>query len=160
MGKRGPKPRHPQLEVLLGGPGHRPLRSVAPARPVRPRCPRWLPAEARKLWRAKCRDLEAVGLIASVDGEALAGWALSMIRLRQAEEAIENAGSLTYEYTNKAGETNLIPRPEVGIAVKYHGLMKAYSAMFGFAPADRVGLVAPGQRQGADEMGELIAGAR
>ena len=137
MGRRGPRPEPTALKVLKGNPGGRPINDSEPKpQPVAPKCPRWLSKEAKREWRRLVKELEPLGLLTVVDGIALATLCEEWATYAQAQRTLTERGH-TYEYVNKAGEANIIARPEVGIANKSFMAIKAMCAEFGLTPSAR-----------------------
>lgn len=109
------------------------------------------------MWKKHAPELERLGVLTMVDGEAFAAacqnWAVyvecekffkSVDRV-ESERLSELSGrkvtvvnGRTYAYTNKAGATNLLPRPEVAIGQRALADARAFFAEFGIMPASRV----------------------
>jgi len=134
MGRRGPVPEPNVLKVLKGNPGKRPLNDAEPKpQPVAPKCPRWLSKNAKREWRRLVKELEPLGLLTVIDGMALATLCEEWATYMWAQGVLAEHGH-TYEYTNKAGEANLIARPEVAIARTAFMAIKSMCAEFGLTP--------------------------
>jgi P27 family predicted phage terminase small subunit len=133
----GPPPKPIALKLLQGNPGHE-TKAKLNRGPKWNRgfgsCPRWLPAEARKLWRKLAPQLEAKNLSAAVYRPALEGLCTSYARALTAEAVLGEKG-LTMAYTTEAGACYEQQRPEVAIAAKAWAAVKGFCAEFGLTPA-------------------------
>lgn len=154
---RGRKPKPTHLKVLAGNPGKRPLNKNEPKpAPRAPYCPRWLSPLAKQQWRRFVPVLEKLGLATEIDQPALAALFEDYAKWRQCEEVLAREG-LTYEYTNKAGETNIVLRPEYYAAQKYQQQMRALLAEFGMTPSSRSRISLPEQKE-QDEFEAFLNG--
>lgn len=92
MGQRGPLPKPPELRLLEGNRGHRPLDVTSLFRPEVgvPDAPRWLLPEARKAWRRLSLELVRYNLLAKVDREAFALLCQTIGRIEQIERSIQS----------------------------------------------------------------------
>lgn len=143
----GRRPRPTALKALEGNPGHRPLPKNEPQPlPITPECPDWLGEEARRMWAKLVPELERLQLVTIVDGEALAGACQSWGVYVECERLMTTEGR-TYEYTNKSGATNILPRPEVNMANQALSQFRAFISEFGLTPASRVRLAPPGEKK-------------
>lgn len=124
--------------------------------PIVPKCPGWLKPEAKRVWKELVPELQRIGALTIVDGEALAAacqsWAIWVETEKffkekdpeASQKATDEAGrkvtvpyGRTYAYTNKAGATNLLPRPEVAIGQRALADFRAFCSEFGITPASR-----------------------
>lgn len=148
----GPKPKPIELKILEGNPGKRPLPTNTPKPSADGiRCPRWLEPAARAEWRRVMPELRRLGLMTLVDVAALAGYCQAYARWRQAEEVLTRNGMvMEIERTDKNGKpigAYYQQRPEVSIAQKYLGIVKAFCAEFGLTPSSRGRLNLPGEAE-------------
>jgi P27 family predicted phage terminase small subunit len=142
------------LKILEGNPGKRPLPKNEPKpRPVRPPCPRWLPVEAKRIWRALAPKLERVGLLTEADGPAFADMCLCLARLREAEEDISRRGLLV------PGDRGMVKNPACQLAREYRAALQKWAARFGLDPASRSTMDLARDGEG-DEMEELLNAIR
>lgn len=90
MGQRGPTPKPPELKLLEGNRGHRPLDVTSLFRPEVgvPDAPRWLLPEAKKAWRRLSVELVRYNLLSKVDRDAFAMLCQTVGRLEQVERSI------------------------------------------------------------------------
>jgi P27 family predicted phage terminase small subunit len=133
MGKRGPKPLPTKLKVLQGTARREDIEREEPKpKPVRPRCPQWLPTRGKRKWRQLAPELEELGLLTSVDGEALA------IALLHWSLAVEAAEILKKEGTIATDERGL-PRkhPACQILRDNSASFRHYMQEFGLSPSSR-----------------------
>lgn len=130
---RGPKPQPTNLRLLKGNPSHRPINQDEPKpRPVAPRCPSWLSPAAKRHWRELAPELEAIGVLTTIDVGAFAGACESWAQYREASEFLRKHGAV---YRTTAGY--LVQVPQVAIA---RAALSAYMrgcAEFGLTPAAR-----------------------
>lgn len=90
MGQRGPRAKPPELQVLEGNRGHRPLNLDQLFRPEVgvPDVPRWLTTEARKAWKRLSVELIRYNLLSKVDRDGFAMLCQTIGRLEQIERSL------------------------------------------------------------------------
>src|SRR5690606_12656013 len=69
----------------------------------KPTCPTWLSDDAKKEFRRLVKLLSEMGLIGSVDGNALARYASTWVRWRQAVQLLEKSGEVVV-YKDEQGK--------------------------------------------------------
>ena len=170
MTQRGRPKKPTALKVLEGNPGKRPLPENEPKpAPVvgTPKPPAWLNTEGKKAWKRLAPELERLGLLTIVDLEAFAAacqaygiWVECERFFRKKDPKTEKRYGRTYEYTNKAGETNEIARPEVSISQKALDQFKSFMTEFGLTPASRTRIEVKLPEGERDPMEDLLSGVR
>lgn len=141
MAFAGRKPKPPELRIVEGNPGHRPIPENTPKpSPKRPSRPSWILPEAKREWNRIVPQLERLGLLTSVDRAALAGYCQAWARYRQAEEILDTEG-----FTITTDKGNVIQRPEVSISRNMLQQVRAFAAEFGLTPSSRGRIQIPGQ---------------
>ncbi|MFD2704074.1 phage terminase small subunit P27 family [Salibacterium lacus] len=166
MTQRGRPPKPSNLKVLEGNPGKRPLPEDEPnPKPVSPKPPTWLNTDAKKMWKRLEPELESMGLLTVVDGEAFAAACQSYGVWLECEKFFKKKNpetgqryGRTYEYTNKAGATNITERPEVKIGQKALADFRAFCSEFGLTPASRTRLSTKSGDSEEDPMEQLLGG--
>lgn len=135
MGKRGPAKKPVELK-LLEGTFRKDRDTIGPKpKPLRPKCPSWLPRKAKLHWNKLAPMLERLGLLTEIDGDEFARYCLYTVRAREAEEDIQRRGLLV------PGEKGgLVKNPACQLARDYGAAASRLAAKFGLSPADRNGL--------------------
>lgn len=106
MGARGPKPTPAAILKQRGT--FRPDRHADSAKPLgKPTCPSWLNADAKREFRRLVKVLADMGLIGNVDSNALARYASTWVRWRQAVQMIERGGEVVI-YKDDAGKVKAV----------------------------------------------------
>lgn len=146
------------LKILEGNPGKRPLptREPKPA-PVAPKCPQWLPADGKKLWRELGPQLERLGLLTQVDGQAFtilcSNWSLfkaATIDIKERGPIVEGA---------RSGE--LVRNPSVQVARDAAQAVLATCTKFGLDPQARSRIVAAVIDDGQEDgMTSILSGLK
>lgn len=130
---RGRKPTPTPLRILNGNPQHRPLNADEPKpKPIAPKCPFWLSLVAKRHWRELAPELEAIGVLTTIDVGAFAGLCESWAQYREASEFLHKHGAV---YRTDKGY--LVQVPQVAIA---RAALSAYMrgcAEFGLTAAAR-----------------------
>lgn len=158
MANKGGRPRKPtQLHIINGNPSKikdLEKRAEPKPKPIMPKPPHWMDYYAKKEWDRVAPELERLGLLTIVDGAALenhcqnyAGWVRCQLIIKE--------NGMTYEYTNKHGDTNVIARPEVRMAQAYSKLIQAFCGEFGLTPSSRSRMTLPGKDE-EDEFDRLL----
>jgi len=98
MGQRGPKPQPPQLKLVNGNPGRRPIDLDAGINPtvMIPKMPAHLSAEAKAEWKRLAPQLEELRLISELDMamfamycQAYGRWVAAENRMRELNREAE-----------------------------------------------------------------------
>lgn len=111
---------------------------------VRP--PGWLSKEGKKEFRRLAKELKAVDLISNLDVDMLAAYCDAYAKYQECTEIIATDG-LQVPYTNKAGETNLIPHQLLTKKKQLFDQMKYIAAEFGLTPSARAKLAIPREEE-------------
>jgi P27 family predicted phage terminase small subunit len=98
----------------------------------RPACPKCLSKEAKAKWRKLVPELDRLGLLTVVDGDALASYCQAWAEFQQATETLEREGRYTQ---NAAGTTT--SHPAVLQQRTAWRALKDIGAQFGLNPAAR-----------------------
>src|SRR5262245_46000217 len=116
MGRRGPPPKPPTLRVLHGNPGKRPMGHNPHPEATAPRCPRTLNPAARRVWKRIVPQLECMGVLATVDRDALVAYCRTYARWEAAEEFLEKHGEV-YPLRDEHGKVKcMVQFPQVAIS--------------------------------------------
>ena len=140
MAKRGPKPAPPALKLLRGGRRDRDA-AAGPRATGRPDPPAHLDAIARAEWDRFAPELEAMGVLARVDGSALAIYCTAYSRWVRATAELAKPDGLTAD----TGQGGIKTSPYVHIATAAEYQMSRLLAEFGGTPSSRSRLAAPGE---------------
>jgi P27 family predicted phage terminase small subunit len=152
---QGRKPKPTAVKLLEGNPGKRALNHAEPKpRVVAPRVPGHLGDEENKKWKATVSELYALGLITTVDVDALAMYCVVFVRWVKAEKMVREKGEII-----KTAAGNIIQNPYLSIANRALEQLNKLGAEFGMTPSSRsrvkADLIDPDQ-----ELEEMLFGAR
>ena len=138
MGKRGPAPQPTALKILRGNPGLRKLneREAQPTK-VKPRCPSYLSAEAKREWRRVSKYLYDAGLLSAIDLDALAMYCDTVALWIEATQKRQEKGLVG---TTVNG--NLIQNPYLSIANRAKRDALRFMHEFGMTPSSRSRIIA------------------
>lgn len=127
--------KSPDLKLLQGNPGNRPVGKGGKSKTGRPLPPADLAGEAFAEWCRITDYLERVGHIEMVDHAALVVYCSSWAAYDAARKAFEEHGPLV---TGRDG--GLVKNPAAQIMNDASKTMALYGAKFGFSPRDRQAL--------------------
>jgi len=129
---RGRRPKPTALKKLQGNPGRRPLNELEP-KPARglPPCPDFLQGEARRHWDEIGPQLEAMGVLAEIDGTMLAAYCQAYAQWRDALEKLK-LGTII-----KAPSGYPVLSPYCYLANKAMQIMRGIAQEFGMTPSSR-----------------------
>ncbi len=138
MGRRGPAPEPTALKLLKGNPGRRPINDREPRpKSKRPRCPRWLDKDAKAAWKDLVPELEAMGVLSRVDGNALTRYCTLWSRWKKAELFLQKHGD-SYPIKDEKGKLKYLAQfPQVGVANKLAVQLTRLEQEFGMTPSSR-----------------------
>ena len=132
----GRKPLPTATKELNGNPGKRALNSSEP-RPARltkaPICPDFLHGLAREQWQKMSPQLLKVGVLTSIDLDALARYCLIYQRWRETEERIAKTGGPVLE----TADGNYYQNPYLAVANKCNEQLNSLASEFGLTPSSR-----------------------
>lgn len=146
MGQRGPKTKPTELKLLGGtyrkdrAPENEPKPNSPPSVPDPPA---YMDTIGKKEWKRLAPELYRLGLLTKVDLGTFEAYCLSYGRLVAAHKSLKRAKTMFHEYTNKAGATNFVARPELAVIQKESMVIKAFCAEFGLSPSARARMEAP-----------------
>lgn len=166
------RPRKPtNLKLLHGNPGKRALPENEPKpKPIAPACPSWINTGGKKMWKRLAPELERMGLLTNVDGEAFAAachnyglWVecerFFKEKIRDPETGEDNPRGRTYVYINNGGGANITERPEVKIGQRALADFRAFCTEFGLTPASRTRIDVKPLDGAVDPMEALLRGS-
>ncbi|MBB5469362.1 P27 family predicted phage terminase small subunit [Paraburkholderia sp. CI2] len=140
-------PRKPTaLRIIEGNRGHRPIPKNEP-KPRRgvPKPPAHLDSYALAEWDRITPELDAIGMLTTIDGTTLAAYCQCVSRWMQAEESIQRMKArdkLTSALMIKTSNGNAIQNPLVGVANRAMLMAIRFASEFGMSPAARARLSA------------------
>lgn len=147
---RGRKSKPTALKVAEGNPGHRPLSKIdLTSSPSVPKCPTWLDAAARAVWKEQVFELHRLGMLRTVDQVVLANLCDSVAMLRSAKRKM---AKLRAEMKKKGADPDdallyktaggsIIQSPLVGIINREKLNIQRMASEFGMTPASRARLM-------------------
>ena len=149
MGKRGPPPTPTALLRLSGGwRGTYTNRNEPEPEKGRPRCPVWLDEYAKAVWKQLVPQLDAMGVLAKIDGHALTVLCQTWSRWRKAVEFIQENGE-TYAVKDEAGRVKYLKKfPQATVIDSSARTLNRFMQEFGLTPSARTRIEVPGQAQG------------
>ncbi len=152
MGERGPPPTPTNVLAMRGS--WRANRNPDEPRPERgrPRCPKWLDDKAKEAWAQLIPQLDRMGILAKIDGNALARYCRLWSRWRQAEDFLATQGD-TYLVKGTDGKATAVKAyPQARIAATLAEQLLRIEQHFGMTPASRARLSAPREDEGSDDL--------
>jgi P27 family predicted phage terminase small subunit len=136
MGQRGPSRLTPEELKVRGSKLAKDRKGGPSVQAGRPACPRWLPKEAKALWRKVAREMEAAGTLTRLDGEALAGLCIAWSELQTATADVEKLGRLL---TNEESG-RVYANPALALQRSALAALKTYATALGLTPASRANM--------------------
>lgn len=137
MGRRGPAPTPTAILERRGSERAKRRRNEPQPEKGAPRCPAWLDRDAKTVWRQLIPQLDAIGVLTKIDGNALARYCRLFVRWRQCDEFIREHGET---YTIEDGDKQVKCSqqfPEVGILNRLCAQLLKIEQEFGLTPAAR-----------------------
>lgn len=152
---RGRRPLPTGLKVSRGNPGKRPINDDEPQPEAGcAPAPEWLEPDAKVRWAEIAPQLEALGILTRIDGDALAAYCQVWSRWKKAELAIVQFGQViktpekrTPEIRDPKGKVISggelisggypVQSPYIGIANKALAHVRAFESEFGMTPSSR-----------------------
>ena len=107
------------------------------------------------MWEKLAPELERIGLLTAVDGEAFAAACQAWKDYVECQKVIKRHGR-TYTYRNQGGFENETERPEVKIANKALEQFRTFCREFGMTPSSRAKIGLATQKEREDEMESLL----
>jgi P27 family predicted phage terminase small subunit len=125
------------LKLLEGNPGQRAIPPQPPSpRPLKPKMPLWLPADAKKEWRRIVPMLFRLGIITEADGEVLATYCVAVATLAACSRTLQDdKEQLTLTELDVHGEER--PRSHTIQLFKAMQTVRQLAIELGLTPASR-----------------------
>ena len=117
----------------------------------RPPCPKWLRKNAQLMWKRLVPQLENMGVLCRIDGNALARYCEMWARWREASEFIAKNGE-AYPIKDKNGKiVGFRSLPQSRTVSHLAADLLRLEQQFGMSPAARVGLCTGEMRTGSSD---------
>jgi P27 family predicted phage terminase small subunit len=130
---QGRKPKPTALKLLAGNPGKRAINYAEPKpRVVLPKAPQHLSDEEKEKWKLTVRELHPLGLVTTIDKDALAMYCVIYVRWIKAEKMVRDKGEII-----KTAAGNIIQNPYLSIANRALEQLNKLGAEFGMTPSSR-----------------------
>jgi len=151
VGERGPPPTPTGILKIRGS--WRARRGSKEPTPERtpPRRPKWLDGYARAAWRQVVPLLDAMGVLTSVDGKALARYCTLWGRWRKAEEFLAQHGETHLAKDADGNVLGLRNYPQVRTASVLAEQLLRLEQHFGMTPSARARIAAPAEPSNGEE---------
>src|SRR5689334_92750 len=152
---QGRKPKPTALKLLAGNPGKRALNYAEPKpKVILPRPPAHLSEDEKNKWKLIVHELHPLGLVTTIDKDALAMYCVIYVRWIKAEKMVREKGEII-----KTATGNIIQNPYLSIANRALEQLNKLGAEFGMTPSSRsrvkADLMDPDQ-----ELEEMLFGPR
>ena len=130
---QGRKPKPTAVKLLSGNPGKRAINHSEP-RPqvVLPSAPDHFGNDEKNKWISVVQDLHPLGLVTSVDKDALAMYCVIYVRWLKAERMVREKGEII-----KTAAGNIIQNPYLAIANRALDQLNKLGTEFGMTPSSR-----------------------
>ena len=102
------------------------------------RCPHWLDAEAKRMWAALLPELQRLGLMTVLDGNALAAYCQAYAEFKLATETLKREGRVF-----ETGNGYKVAHPAVAQQTRAFQTMERFGNHFGLSPSSRASLNVP-----------------
>jgi P27 family predicted phage terminase small subunit len=130
---QGRKPKPTSLKLLAGNPGKRAINHAEPKpRVILPKPPEHLSDEEKIKWKLIVRELYPLGLVTTIDRDALAMYCVIYVRWIKAEKMVRDKGEII-----KTAAGNIIQNPYLSIANRALDQLNKMGAEFGMTPSSR-----------------------
>lgn len=149
---RGRKPIPDAIKAFTGKRGKLGYKGKVSPRRGRPTCPRWLDRVARAKWKALLPELDRLGLLTVVDGDALAAYCVAWSELKAATMLIQEEGRVCH-----CGTGGLKPHPAIALQRSALNAIAKFSSLFGLNPADRGRIAAPQKPENQSLLEDFMA---
>ena len=137
---RGRKPLPRILKLIRGNPGHRAISDEPQPLLGSINPPKYLSRGAKKIWREVAPELYRLGLLTILDRQALARYSALHARWMEAEQFLEEKGSV-YPIKDDQGKIKYLAQfPQVSMMRNYAKLANSLGLEFGLTASARVRL--------------------
>ena len=130
---QGRKPKPTAVKLLSGNPGKRAINRSEPRPQIElPPAPEHLGDDEKRKWAAVVKELHPLGLVTTVDKDALAMYCVIYVRWMKAERMVREKGEII-----KTAAGNIIQNPYLAIANRALDQLNKLGAEFGMTPSSR-----------------------
>ena len=137
MGRRGPAPTPTPVLKLRGTFKKHRSRNEPQPENTPPDCPDWLDDQAKEAWAQLIPQLQHMGVLSRIDGNALTRYCQFWSRWKKAELFLQKNGEC-YPLKDESGKVKCLQQfPQVAIASKLGAQLTRLEAEFGMTPSSR-----------------------
>lgn len=131
----GPKPTPTHLRIVRGERADRINKNEPKASKSKPRCPNWLSAEAKTVWRRTVKQLELMGILSEADNDIICAYSNAVVNYQRATELVDKAGVLI-----KGRRDGVVTNPAVRVQRDSAMLVHRFATELGLTPSSRTRL--------------------
>lgn len=151
MGKRGPAPTPSAILQLRGSWRANANKAEPKPKSGRPTCPAWLDKSAKAAWKQLIPQLDEMGVLTKIDGQALTLLCQTWAKWKEAELAIREHGAVSPIYNADGSLKYMQQSPHVSIARSAADQLSRMFREFGMTPSARTRIEVPETKQSEDE---------
>lgn len=146
MAKPGPAPTPTHLRVVRGDRKDRiNTNEPKPDKSKDPKCPSYLSADAKKIWKRTAKQLKAMGLLFEADQDVLAAYANAVANYQHATVLVDQQGLLV-----EGRRDGWVTNPAVRVQRDSATLIRMLASELGLTPSSRTRLKAEGDSSDDD----------
>lgn len=136
MTRPGPKPAPTQLRIVRGDRPDR-INTKEPKAPKSvPRCPAWLSADAKKIWRRTVKQLESMQILSEADQDVICAYVNAVVLYERATKIVDEVGVLV-----EGRRDGMVKNPAVQVQRDQAQLIRQLGSELGLTPSSRSRLV-------------------
>ena len=150
MAKTGPAPIPTHLKLVRGTARKDRINKNEPTpKKVIPKCPTWLNADAKKIWKRTAEQLKDMGVLFESDQDLLAAYAIAVDNYIKATRLVDTEGLLV-----EGRRDGQVTNPAVRVQRDAAQLMRQLAAEFGLTPSSRTRISSEGGKSdgGIDDL--------
>ena len=136
---RGRKPKPPELRLLQGNPGHRPIQDIPKPIPGQPPCPDYLTGVAREVWYSVISEMSAAGTLGMENTRTIERYVVLYARWREAEAHVAQHGAVVPAPRSSVP----MPNPNLAVANAASDRLGKIEAELGLTPSSRARVARP-----------------
>ena len=137
MARPGKAPTPTHLKIVKGDRKDRINQNEPKPKKAKPKCPKWLSADAKVVWKRTADQLDAMSLLYEADQDILVSYAIAVVTYKQATELVDQQGILV-----EGRRDGFVTNPAVRVQRDQATLIRMLASELGLTPSSRTRLKA------------------